>query len=203
MISEGCDSKLPLEEEILVKKSKNGDFEAFEELVNLHEKHVYNIAWNMLRNQEDAEEVLQETFIKAYDKLNQFEGRSKFSTWLYRIATNEALMILRKRNPLQPVSLDEPIDDGYRTKIRRELIDWRENPQDIYLKKELKEKIDYIIFTLPEDYRSVFVLRDIQGFSGEKVSEILSITLPAVKARLHRARLYAREILNNYFKERR
>ncbi len=192
-----------LEEEILVKKSKEGDFEAFEELVNLHEKHVYNIAWNMLRNQEDAEEVLQETFIKAYNKLNQFEGRSKFSTWLYRIATNEALMIIRKKNPVQPVSLDEPIDDGYRTKIRRELIDWKENPQDIYLKKELKEKIDYIIYSLPEDYRSVFVLRDIQGFSGEKVSEILSITIPAVKARLHRARLYAREILNDYFKEQR
>ena len=86
-----------LEEEILVKKSKDGDFEAFEKLVNLHEKHVYNIAWNMLRNQEDAEEVLQETFIKAYDKLNQFEGRSKFSTWLYRIATNEALMMIRKK----------------------------------------------------------------------------------------------------------
>ena len=192
-----------LEEEILVKKSKEGDFEAFEELVNLHEKHVYNIAWNMLRNQEDAEEVLQETFIKAYNKLNQFEGRSKFSTWLYRIATNEALMIIRKKNPVQPVSLDEPIDDGYKTKIRRELIDWKENPQDIYLKKELKEKIDYIIYSLPEDYRSVFVLRDIQGFSGEKVSEILSITIPAVKARLHRARLYAREILNDYFKEQR
>jgi len=192
-----------LEEEILVKKSKEGNFEAFEELVNLHEKHVYNIAWNMLRNQEDAEEVLQETFIKAYDKLNQFEGRSKFSTWLYRIATNEALMIIRKKNPVQTVSLDEPIDDGYRTKIRRELIDWKENPQDIYLKKELREKIDHIIFTLPEDYRSVFVLRDIQGFSGEKVSEILSITIPAVKARLHRARLYAREILNDYFKQTR
>ncbi len=192
-----------LEEEILVKKSKEGDFEAFEELVNLHEKHVYNIAWNMLRNQEDAEEVLQETFIKAYNKLNQFEGRSKFSTWLYRIATNEALMIIRKKNPAQPVSLDEPIDDGYRAKIRRELIDWKENPQNIYLKKELREKIDYIIYTLPEDYRSVFVLRDIQGFSGEKVSEILSITLPAVKARLHRARLYAREILNDYFKQTR
>ncbi|MEQ8172376.1 MAG: sigma-70 family RNA polymerase sigma factor [Candidatus Eremiobacterota bacterium] len=192
-----------LEEEILVKKSKEGDFEAFEELVNLHEKHVYNIAWNMLRNQEDAEEVLQETFIKAYNKLNQFEGRSKFSTWLYRIATNEALMIIRKKNPAQPVSLDEPIDDVYRAKIRRELIDWKENPQNIYLKKELREKIDYIIYTLPEDYRSVFVLRDIQGFSGEKVSEILSITLPAVKARLHRARLYAREILNDYFKQTR
>ncbi len=192
-----------LEEEILVKKSKEGDFEAFEELVKLHEKYVYNIAWNMLRNQEDAEEVLQETFIKAYNKLNQFEGKSKFSTWLYRIATNEALMVIRKKNPVQAVSLDEPVDDGYRTKIRRELIDWKENPHDVYLKKELKEKIDYIIFTLPEDYRSVFVLRDIQGFSGEKVSEILSITIPAVKARLHRARLYAREILNDYFKEQR
>jgi len=192
-----------LEEEILVKKSKEGDFEAFEELVNSHEKNVYNIAWNMLRNQEDAEEVLQETFIKAYNKLNQFEGRSKFSTWLYRIATNESLMMIRKKNPIQPVSLDEPVDDGYRAKIRRELIDWKENPQDIYLKKELREKIDYIIYTLPEDYRSVFVLRDIQGFSGEKVSEILSITLPAVKARLHRARLYAREILNDYFKQTR
>ncbi|MEQ8191822.1 MAG: sigma-70 family RNA polymerase sigma factor [Candidatus Eremiobacterota bacterium] len=192
-----------LEEEILVKKSKEGDFEAFEELVNSHEKNVYNIAWNMLRNQEDAEEVLQETFIKAYNKLNQFEGRSKFSTWLYRIATNESLMMIRKKNPIQPVSLDEPVDDGYRAKIRRELIDWKENPQDIYLKKELREKIDYIIYTLPEDYRSVFVLRDIQGFSGEKVSEILSITIPAVKARLHRARLYAREILNDYFKQTR
>lgn len=192
-----------LEEEILVKKSKEGDFEAFEELVKLHEKYVYNIAWNMLRNQEDAEEVLQETFIKAYNKLNQFEGKSKFSTWLYRIATNEALMVIRKKNPVQAVSLDEPVDDGYRTKIRRELIDWKENPHDVYLKKELKEKIDYIIFTLPEDYRSVFVLRDIQGFSGEKVSEILSITIPAVKARLHRARLYAREILNDYFKQTR
>lgn len=192
-----------LEEEILVKKSKEGDFEAFEELVNSHEKNVYNIAWNMLRNQEDAEEVLQETFIKAYNKLNQFEGRSKFSTWLYRIATNESLMMIRKKNPIQPVYLDEPVDDGYRAKIRRELIDWKENPQDIYLKKELREKIDYIIYTLPEDYRSVFVLRDIQGFSGEKVSEILSITLPAVKARLHRARLYAREILNDYFKQTR
>ncbi|HPZ08304.1 MAG TPA: sigma-70 family RNA polymerase sigma factor [Candidatus Eremiobacteraeota bacterium] len=192
-----------LEENILIEKSKNGDFEAFETLINTYEKHVYNIAWNMLRNTEDAEEVLQETFIKAYSKLYQFEGRSKFSTWLYRIATNESLMLLRKRNPVPHVSLDEPLDDGYRAKIRRELIDWRENPQDIYLKNELQEKIDHIILTLPEDYRTVFVLRDIQGMSGEKVSEILGITLAAVKARLHRARLYAREVLNNYFKESR
>jgi RNA polymerase sigma-70 factor, ECF subfamily len=189
-------------ENILIEKSKEGDFEAFEELVELYEKKVYNIAWNMVRNPEDAEEVLQETFLKVYDKLNQFEGRSKFSTWLFRIATNEALMILRKRNPLPPVSLDAPLDDDYRSSIRRELIDWRENPQNIYLKKEFKEKIDQIILTLPESYRTVFVLRDLQGLSGERVSEILEITLPTVKARLHRARLYAREILNGYFKER-
>jgi len=198
-----CFDILKRDENILIEKCKEGDFDAFNDLVELYEKKVYNIAYNMLRNHEDAEEILQETFIKVYDNIKNFEGRSKFSTWIYRIATNEALMLIRKRNPVPAISIDEPIDDDYRAKIRRELVDWRENPQDIYLKKEFKEKIDHIILTLPEGYSSVFVLRDIEGLSGEEVSEILGISIAAVKARLHRARLYGREILNNYFRESR
>jgi len=192
---------LKTNENILIEKSKKGDFEAFEELVDRYEKQVYNTGYNMLRNAQDAEEVLQETFLKVFDKLYQFEGKSSFSTWLYRIATNEALMLLRKRKPVTLVSLEEPLGDDYRQQIRRDLVDWSTSPQDLYLKKEFQEKIDYILLTLPENYRAVFVLRDIQGLSAKEVSEILGITIATVKARLHRARIYAREILNKYIKE--
>jgi len=192
---------LKTDENILIEKSKKGDFEAFEQLVDRYEKQVYNTGYNMLRNVQDAEEVLQETFLKVFDKLYQFEGKSSFSTWLYRIATNEALMLLRKRKPVTIVSLEEPLGDDYRQQIRRDLIDWSLSPQDLYLKKEFQEKIDYILLTLPENHRAVFVLRDIQGLSAKEVSEILGITIATVKARLHRARIYAREILNKYIKD--
>ena len=192
---------MKIDEKVLIEKSKAGDFDAFEKLLDKYEKKVYNIGYSMMRNSQDAEEVLQETFLKVFDKLHQFKEKSLFSTWLYRIATNEALMLLRKRKPVSMVSLEEPLDDDYRAGIRRDLVDWSTSPQDLYLRKEFQEKIDEVILTLPENYRAVFVLRDIQGLPAKEVSEILDITVAAVKARLHRARLYAREVLNKYFKE--
>jgi RNA polymerase sigma-70 factor, ECF subfamily len=182
----------------LLRALKSGDPDAFRELVERHSSTVYNLALRMMNNPQEAEEVLQETFISAFRALDRFEGRSQLGTWLYRIAYNAALMRLRKRE-LATSSIDEPHVNDEGEELPRQLIDWTGLPDDVVLSRELHEVLGKAVGTLPETLRSVFVLRDIEGLSTAEVAETLSLTETNVKVRLHRARMALREHLTSYF----
>jgi RNA polymerase sigma-70 factor (ECF subfamily) len=155
----------------------------------------------MLNDPQEAEDVLQETFLSALKALPDFEGRSSLSTWLYRIASNASLMRLRKKQP-DTVSVDEPLtlDDG--ESVPRQLADWSNLPEDELLSSETRQVMDEAISELPESLRIVFILRDIEGLSTADTGEVLDLSEGAVKTRLHRARLWLRERLSAYFAER-
>lgn len=185
----------------LVQAAQRGDKRAFAQLVEKYEQRVYNLARKMMRDQQDAEDVLQETFISVYRNLGNFHSDSSFSTWLYRIATNASLMKLRSRKP-PPLSLDEPVEsgDGANT-LPHEIVDWGITPEQALLSGETRAQMDAAIANLPESLRAVFVLRDIEGLSVQETADVLDISIPNVKTRLHRARLLLRENLSIYFKE--
>lgn len=153
-----------------------------------------------MNNPQEAEEVLQETFISAFRALERFEGRSQLGTWLYRIAYNAALMRLRKRQP-PTESYDEPLTTEEGESLPRQFVDWGSVPHDLLLSKELQMVLSAALVKLPESLRSVFVLRDIEGLSTIETAEALSLTETNVKVRLHRARLALREHLSGYFAE--
>jgi RNA polymerase sigma-70 factor (ECF subfamily) len=192
----------PVSEELaLVHAAKAGDMGAFEELVRRYDRNVFRIAQHITQNREDAEDVVQDAFLKAYQNLAKFQENSKFYTWLVRIAVNEALMKLRRRRPGQMVSLDEDIkteDDS----IPREVADWSPNPEQLYDQGELREILTKTIQGLPAGFRTVFVLRDVEGLSTEETAEALGLSVPAVKSRLLRARLQLRDRLTKYFRSR-
>lgn len=189
------------EELVLVNAAKAGDVSAFEELVRRYDRNVFRIAQHITQNREDAEDVVQDAFMKAYENLPQFQGQSKFYTWLVRIAVNEALMKLRRRRPERMVSLDEEVRTE-EDSMPREIADWSPNPEQQYNQAELKEILGKTIQGLPPSFRTVFVLRDVEGLSTEETAEALNLSIPAVKSRLLRARLQLRERLNKYFKAR-
>jgi len=192
----------PLTEElVLVNAAKAGDVGAFEELVRRYDRNVFRIAQHITQNREDAEDVVQDAFLKAYENLPQFQGQSKFYTWLVRIAVNEALMKLRRRRPERMVSLDEEVRTE-EDSMPREIADWSPNPEQQYNQAELKDILGKTIQGLPASFRTVFVLRDVEGLSTEETAEALNLSIPAVKSRLLRARLQLRERLNKYFKTR-
>jgi RNA polymerase sigma-70 factor (ECF subfamily) len=192
----------PVSDELaLVNAAKKGDVTAFEELVRRYDRNVFRIANHITQNREDAEDVVQDAFLKAYSNLGQFQGQSKFYTWLVRIAVNEALMRLRRRRPERMVSLDEDVkteDDS----VPREVADWSPNPEQLYGQGELKDILTKTIQGLPASFRTVFVLRDVEGLSTEETADALNLSIPAVKSRLLRARLQLRERLSKYFKQR-
>src|SRR3979409_1077971 len=192
----------PVSDELaLVQAAKAGDVSAFEELVKRYDRNVFRIAQHITQNREDAEDVGQDAFLKAYSNLHQFQGQSKFYTWLVRIAVNEALMKLRRRRPERMVSLDEDVkteDDS----VPREVADWSPNPEQNYNQAELREILSRTIQGLPPGFRTVFILRDVEGLSTEETAEALELSVPAVKSRLRRARLELRERLNRYFQRR-
>jgi len=186
----------------LVEKSQQGDYLSFQELVKRHEKKIYNLAYKIMGNKEDASDVLQETFLQAFKKLPGFKSKAKFSTWLYRIAVNICLMRKRRQKKIKTVSLDVPILTKQEDEIRRELRDdWSKSPLASLESEEVKRALSNAIDSLPEEYRTVFILRGVNGFSNEEVANTLKISLPAVKSRLHRARLFLRDKLSEYFKE--
>lgn len=185
----------------LVTKARQGDLAAFTQLVEKYEGKIFRLARHITNSQEDAEDVLQETFLKAYEHLGEFQGNSKFYTWIVRIAVNESLMKLRKRKSDRSVSLDEQIDTGEDV-IAREIAVWEDNPEDQYSQSELREILDEAVKSLPPIFRSVFVLRDIEELSSEETAEILNLTVPAVKSRLLRACLKLWEKLTRYFKRK-
>jgi RNA polymerase sigma-70 factor, ECF subfamily len=185
----------------LVAKAREGDSAAFSELVNRYSRKIYRLAKHITQNAEDAEDVLQETFLKAFSHLDSFQGQSKFYTWIVRIAVNEALMKLRKRKSDRSVPLDEPLDTGEDTVVR-EIAVWDENPEQKYSREELGQILDEAIQGLKPVFRTVFVLRDIEELSTEETAEALGISVPAVKSRLLRARLQLREKLTRSFKRK-
>lgn len=194
-------SKNIISDEQLVTKAQKGDTEAFTRLVKLYESKIYNLAYRIMGNKEDASDVLQNTFLQVFRKLSTFKGESKFSTWLYKIATNASLMKKRKDKRTQSFSIDRPLLTGKGDELKRQLKDdWAENPIDILERRELNEFLDKAIKAMHVEYRIPLILRDINGLSNKEVSKILNISLPAVKSRVHRARLYLREELSRYFK---
>jgi RNA polymerase sigma-70 factor (ECF subfamily) len=192
----------PVSDELqLVRAAKAGDVSAFEQLVKRYDRNVFRIANHITHSREDAEDVVQEAFLKAYSNLEKFQEQSKFYTWLVRIAVNEALMKLRKRRPERFVSLDEDVkteDDS----LPREVADWSPNPEQLYNQEELRDILSRTIQGLPPTFRTVFVLRDVEGLSTEETAEALDLSVPAVKSRLLRARLQLRERLNRYFQRK-
>jgi RNA polymerase sigma-70 factor (ECF subfamily) len=189
-------------EGVLVRRAQAGDHEAFTALVRQYERHIYRLALNITKDPTDAEDVLQEAFLKAYSNLKSFQGDSRFYTWLVRIAVNEALMKLRKqRSAPAMVALDEPISDGEDQEIRHDLADWGDNPERRFGKVELGEILSSAIEGLELPYRMVVMLRDNEELSTEETAKSLGISIPAVKSRLLRARLMLRNKLNRHFKK--
>jgi RNA polymerase sigma-70 factor (ECF subfamily) len=183
-----------------VTRAQAGDSSAFDELVLRYADKVHRLTSKVLRHTEDAEDAMQEAFLSAYRNLNRFEGKSQFSTWLYRIAMNAALMRLRKRRH-QTVSIEQPADRE-ESQVTLQLADWSRTPVDDVLSEELRSVLEKAVDTLPEELAQVFLLREVEGVSNAEAAEILDLSVPAVKSRLHRARIQLRDRLNRYFAER-
>ena len=191
----------PNDELDLVARSRRGDASAFSTLIRRYEGKIFRLAMNITQNKEDAEDVLQEAFFKAYEHLDQFQGNSRFYTWIVRIAVNQALMKLRKRKSDRAISLDEQIDTGEDTVVR-EIAAWDPDPEQQYSQEELRTILTGAITELEPIYRTVFTLRDVDGLSTEETAEALDLSVPAVKSRLLRARLQLRDKLTRFFKRK-
>lgn len=189
------------DESDLIARSRQGDGQAFTLLVNRYERKIFRLAKHITQNVEDAEDVLQETFLKAYEHMDGFQEQSKLYTWLVRIAVNESLMKLRKRRTGKLLSLDENIDTGEET-VAREIAVWDDNPEQRYSREEMQSILRQAIDSLPPIFRTVFVLRDVDELSTEEAAEALGISVPAVKSRLLRARLQLRDRLTKFFKRK-
>jgi RNA polymerase sigma-70 factor, ECF subfamily len=189
----------PDDDMALVEASMSGDIAAFEELVRRYDRKLLRIALQVTHNREDAQEAVQETFLKAYQKLNQFRGNSKFSTWLIRIALNEALMTLRRQRRYSrelPLEYEDPNDN----KLPLDVADWSPNPEQLYSRSELQEILRKALEGLSPALRVVFVLRDVEVLSIKETAAALDLHPSAVKARLLRARLQLRENLSKFFR---
>ena len=196
----------PDNEHSLIEASRAGDPAAVEKLVRSHQTRVYNFAMRMCRNVEDAKDILQETFLGMLRSIKDFREESRFTTWLYRIASNACLKKRRRGvhdpGPEQELSLDElmprPNVDG----VKPEIADWSQDAERALLRGELSEKMEAAIDRLPREYKIVLVLRDIEGFSAEETADMLKLSVPAVKSRLHRARVFVRRELAEYFQDK-
>lgn len=189
------------DENALIQRARDGDDSAFTQLMTRYERKILRLAKNITQNDEDAEDVLQETFLKAYSHLDNFKGDSKFYTWIVRIGVNESLMKLRKRKSDKTVSLDEQVDTGDDF-VPREIAVWDDDPEQRFSQDEIRGILDGAVESLPPIFRSVFVLRDIEELSTEETADVLGISIPAVKSRLLRARLQLRERLTRFFKRK-
>lgn len=182
----------------LVARLQQGDQGAYAQLVDEHAGRIYRLALRMMGNEADAEDVLQETFLSAFKSIDRFEARSSLGTWLYRIASNAALMRLRRREPEQ-VSVDEPLERDDGDLLPRQFFDFCCLPEEDLLRDEAWTEMERAIEDLPPSLRGVFVLRDIEGLSTEETAAALDLSISAVKSRLMRARLKLRERLAEYF----
>lgn len=180
---------------------RTGDRAEFARMVDLYSTQIYRLALKMLGDPQDAEDVLQTTFLKALQSVRNFEGRSSLSTWLYRIAVNEALMLLRRHKPTVPAAMDDENEDD-QLQHPTQFTDWCCIPEEELLSAESRGRLDLAIRQLPEKLRVVFLLRDVEGLSIKETGEALGLTETAVKTRLLRARLNLREQLSAYYGER-
>lgn len=184
----------------LIEQAKRGNHEAFNKLVKRYEPLVYKFSYKVCQDKENAEETMQNTFVNVFRKLKQFDGKSKFTTWLYSIVTNNCKM-KRRRTKLEQASVSLEGThlprhlDGYDNETIRV---WSETPLDVAMNKELQERLDKAILKLPLEYRLVFILRDIEGQSAKETASIMKLSVAAVKSRLRRARLFLREQLHDY-----
>jgi RNA polymerase sigma-70 factor (ECF subfamily) len=179
----------------LVRQARDGDEGAFTELLERHQSRVYNHALRMMGNAQDAEEVLQDTFVQVFRNLDRFEERSRFSTWIYRIATNEALMRLRKAHRKREVFPDDHLGQD-REWYAEEIHSFTRSVVDEVQDRQFLELLGKVLQELPEEYRVVFTMRDIDGLTNAEVADVLELSIPAVKSRLHRSRLYLRDRLS-------
>lgn len=181
-------------EEVLVDRSKRGDVAAFEELISQYEKKVYNLAYRLTGNYDDASDVAQEAFLRAFSRIREFRGDSSFATWLFRIVSNACLDELRKRRRQRLTSLDEPMptEEG---DMQRQFADSGDGPEQSLERQEIQRAVQESINSLDEEFRMVVILRDIQGHSYEEIAMILDLSLGTVKSRLNRARHALKEKL--------
>lgn len=181
-----------------------GDRAEFARLVDAYSSPIYRLGLRMLGTPQDAEDVLQNTFLNVLTHLSTFEGRSSLSTWIYRIAANEALMLIRKKKPEVNIerSEDAQAGDNDEDLLPTQFIDWSALPENELLSGESQKYLDSAIQTLPESMRIVFVLRDVEGLSIKETADALNLTETNVKTRLLRARMLLREQLSTYYGER-
>jgi RNA polymerase sigma-70 factor (ECF subfamily) len=194
----------PVSDEELVARARNKDFGAFEQLLDRYEDKIFRLAYRFVRNETEAKEVLQDTFLSIWRKLDTFKGDSQFGSWLYRVAANTALMRLRSQRRHPEVSTEElPIGylDNY-GQLPTPGENWAKRPDDELQSDELRRHIQSAVDGLPEIYRTVFILRDVEGLSTEETGDILGISVPTVKTRLHRARIALRDNISGYFNKR-
>jgi len=182
----------------LVHACKEGNVVAFEQLVKRYDVRLFRIARHITYSREDAEEAVQDAFLKAFRNLSSFQEKSQFSTWLFRITVNESLMKLRKRRHTRETSIEDNHQDP-NTIGPFDVADWAPNPEQIYGALELREILRSQLQALQPNLRVTFILRDIEGFSTEDTAEMLNVTVDAVKARVWRARVKLRQLLTKYF----
>jgi RNA polymerase sigma-70 factor, ECF subfamily len=188
-----CAVAVALDDMALVHACKQGDVGAFEQLVKRYDTRLFRIAQHVTHNREDAEDAVQEAFLKAFRNLSKFQGKSQFSTWLIRITVNESLMKVRKQRYAREV----PIENDSHEEL--EVMDWAPNPEQLYRSSELRNILRSQLQELPPSLRVAFVLRDIEGLSSEEAAQVLELTIDAINARLWRARLKLRQLLTKYF----
>lgn len=187
------------DDSVLVTEAKAGSYPAFEELVNRYENKIYRLGLNLTGNPQDAEDVLQEAFLKAFLHLPEFREDARFYTWLVRIAINEGLMRLRKQRADKSVHIEDAEGEEGET-LPREFADWRPDPEEQYKQAEIEQILQKAAQSLSPGFRTVFLLRDVEELSTQETAELLGLTEGAVKARLFRARLQLREELSKVFK---
>ncbi len=183
----------------LIKEFKAGKQESFEELISRYSAKAFSLANRLTRNQQDAEEVLQDVFVTVHRKINGFEGKSSFSSWLYRVTVNSALMKLRKRKQDHSVHMEDVLTQVKNISTCKN--DEHQDIDNIAIRNQMRAALESAVSRLPDDYRPVFVLRDIDGLTNKEVGKILNLTIPAVKSRLHRSRLMLRKKLQKLYKE--
>ena len=190
-----------IENETFLEKLKKNDEEAFSILVKTLQDRIYNLALRIVRNAEEAEEILQETFLSVFDKIDTFQGKSKISTWIYAIASNAALSKLRKKSNETVTFDDESSLSTENFLLRNSREHFNIDINDTLVMKELREKLDSAINSLPDGYRELFILKEIEKLHIKEIAQILNLNPGVVKTRLHRARLQLRAILIGYWNE--
>ncbi|MGM0556515.1 MAG: RNA polymerase sigma factor [Myxococcota bacterium] len=188
-----------MDDEQLVELAQDGTYPAYEELVRRYQDKAYRLAWSMVKNESDANDVVQEAFLNMYRKLHTFEGNSQFGSWIYRVIVNAALMKLRKQKRRSEVSIDDDDtefrEDDYYVMSTPE---WRVRADEAAENAELRERIIEAVDELEPKYETVFLLKEVEGLSLKEIADVLDLTVAAVKSRLHRARLYLRATLERY-----